>query len=402
MRLAALAAVFALALAAGAQEQPPKKVPNPFRDGSGAAALTQPDKPDAAKKTEPKPETVKNAPKVLRGAEAGVGRLVADVAFTDLAGKAGKLSDFRASKLTVIAFTSTTCPVSKKYAPSLARLEKEYGAKGVAFLFVNPTATDTVKEHGFAGRYVHDKDGKLTAALGATSTAEVFVLDAARTVVYRGAMDDQYGLGYSLDAPRAKYLAAALDEALAGKVPTIAATTAPGCALEPDAAKAPAVALTYHARIERIVQANCVECHREGGGAPFALEKYDQVVAHKAMIKSVVDDATMPPWFAAHGKSERSLFSNDRSLTAADKKDLLAWLAGDLKKGDAADAPLPRKFESGWMIGKPDAEFQIPKAIAIKAEGTMAYQNVQVDTNYDEDKWVKALEVQPTAREVVH
>jgi mono/diheme cytochrome c family protein len=259
-----------------------------------------------------------------------------------------------------------------------------------------------VAEHGFAGRYVHDADGKLTAALGATSTAEVFVLDAARTVVYRGAADDQYGLGYSLDAPRTKYLAVALEEALAGKVPTVAATTAPGCALEPDSAKAPAVALTYHARVERIVQANCVECHRTGGVAPFALEKYEQVVSHKAMIKKVVDDGTMPPWFAAHGKAGHSPFSNDRSLTAADKKDLLAWLSGDLKKGDPADAPLPRKYESGWLIGKPDAEFQIPRAIAVKAEGTMGYQNVQVETSYDEDRWVRAIEVQPTAREVVH
>jgi thiol-disulfide isomerase/thioredoxin/mono/diheme cytochrome c family protein len=399
MRLAALAFTFAFALAVTGQEpaQPPKK--NPFRDGSGKG-ITEPD--TTAKKVEPtKPDPVKNAPKVLRAAEAGVGRLVADVAFTDLAGKTGKLSEFKA-KLTVVAFTNTTCPICKKYAPGLARLEKEYAAKGVAFLFVNPTATEKVTEHGFAGRYIPDTDGKLTAALGATSTAEVFVLDAARTVVYRGAVDDQYGLGYALDAPRAKYLAVALDEALAGKVPVVAATTAPGCALEPDAAKAPAVALTYHARIERIVQANCVECHRKGGVAPFALEKYEDVVAHKAMMKKVVDDATMPPWFAAHAKADRSPFANDRSLTAADKKDLLAWLSGDLKKGDAADAPLPRKYESGWLIGKPDAEFQIPKAIAVKAEGTMGYQTVRVDTGFDEDRWVQAVEVQPTAREVVH
>ena len=32
----------------------------------------------------------------------------------------------------------------------------------------------------------------------------------------------------------------------------------------------------------------------------------------------------------------------------------------------------------------------------------MPYQNVNVDTDYDEDRWVQALEVQPTAREVVH
>lgn len=390
MRLIAIASVAALALSASAQDVPKK---NPFRTGGDPPA------PAASAKSE---DPVKDAPKVLRGAEAGVGRLIPDVAFTDLAGKPGKLSDFKASKLTVVAFTNTTCPISKKYAPSLARTEKEYAAKGVAFLFVNPTATDKVTEHGFAGRYVHDTDGKLTAALGATSTAEVVVLDAARTVVYRGALDDQYGLGYALDAPRNKYLAAALDDALAGKVPVPAATTAPGCALEPDAKKATPVALTYHARVERIVQANCVECHRAGGVAPFALETYEQVVDHKVMLKRVVDKGTMPPWFASTGKVSHSPFANDRSLTEIDKKDLLAWLSGDLKKGDAADAPLPREYESGWLIGKPDAVFQLPKPVAVKAEGTMPYQNIRVETDFAEDRWVRALEVQPTAREVVH
>ena len=32
----------------------------------------------------------------------------------------------------------------------------------------------------------------------------------------------------------------------------------------------------------------------------------------------------------------------------------------------------------------------------------MPYQNVIVDTNFSEEKWVRAIEVQPTAREVVH
>ena len=128
------------------------------------------------------------------------------------------------------------------------------------------------------------------------------------------------------------------------------------------------------------MQTNCVECHRTGGVAPFALDTYEEVVAHKGMIRKAVDKGTMPPWFAAPPKKgEHSPFANDRTLTDADKTDLLAWLAGDLKKGDPADAPLPRKYESGWLIGKPDAVFQIPKPIAVKAEGTMPYQNVTVD-----------------------
>ncbi|HEV3384409.1 MAG TPA: redoxin family protein, partial [Gemmata sp.] len=350
-----------------------------------------------------KPDPVKQAPRVLKPAEAGVGRLIPDVVFSDLSGKVGKLSDFRTAKLTVVAFTSTSCPISKKYTPSLARLEKDYTAKGVAFLFINPIATDTPDAKAFAGRNVHDTDGKLTAAFSATATTEVFVLDSTRTVVYCGAVDDQYGLGYSRDQPRNRYLAVAIDEALAGKLPFTAATEAPGCTLEPDPQKIQPVAQTYHARIERIVQANCIECHRAGGVAPFSLEKYEDVVSHKGIIKNVVERGTMPPWFAtASAKGQHSAFANDRSLTENDKKDLLAWFADDLKKGDPSEAPLSRKYDSGWLIGKPDAVFQIPKPIAVKAEGTMPYQNVTVETNLDEDKWVQALEVQPTAREVVH
>ncbi len=345
----------------------------------------------------------KEAPKLRLPGEAGVGRFVPDVAFTDLAGKAGKLSDFKGRELLVVAFTNTTCPICKKYAPSLQRLEKEWAAKGVSVLFVNPTKTDTPAGHGFTGRYVHDTDGALTAALGATSTAEVFVLDAARTVQYRGAIDDQYGLGYALDAPRTHYLATALADLLAGKRPVVSATTAPGCELVPSPAKPQAAELTYHARIERIIQNNCVECHRKGGVAPFVLDTYDEVVANKAMIRKTVDKGTMPPWFAAPPKKgEHSPFANDRTLTESDRKDLFAWLASDMKKGDAADAPLPRNYESGWLIGKPDAEFQIAKPIAVKAEGVMGYQNVSVPTDYDEDKWVQAMEVRPTARAVVH
>jgi peroxiredoxin len=384
--------LFAALLAGAAVAQEPKK--NPFRDGGVVPAA--------------KPDPIKKGPKPIRAAEAGVGVLVPDAAFTDLAGKAGKLSDFKKSKLLVVAFMDVGCPVGKKYGPTLAKLEQELGAKNIAFLFIDPMASDepadikkAAADRGFTGRVVHDKDGKLAAAFGATTTTEVFVLDAARTVRYRGAIDDQYGVGYSRETPDKTYLATAIGELLAGRNPIVAATTAPGCELDVKP-KLP-VDVNFHGRIERIVQANCVECHRKGGSAPFALETYEQVSARKAVIKRVVDGGTMPPWFAAAPKKgEHSSWLNDRSLTEADKADLLTWLGGDLKKGDPADAPLPRSFASGWLIGTPDLTLQIPKPIAIKATGVMPYQIVSIAVNNDEERWVQAIEVQPTAREATH
>src|SRR5678815_621935 len=109
--------------------------------------------------------------------------------------------------------------------------DKEYQAKGVAFLFVASNSTDTppdLRAVRLAAPIVRDPENKLQQALGVRSTTDAFVLDAARTLQYRGAIDDQYGLGYSLEAPRQRYLTSALDAVLAGRAPEIVATDAPG------------------------------------------------------------------------------------------------------------------------------------------------------------------------------
>jgi hypothetical protein len=137
--------------------------------------------------------------------------------------------------------------------------------------------------------------------------------------------------------------------------------------------------------------------------APFSLATYDDIRAHAGMMRKQITRGAMPPWFAAPpAPGETSHWKNDRSLAPADKADLLAWLAGDKPLGDPADAPLPREFPAGWMIGRPDAVLEFPRAVAIKADGVMPYQTIRVETKFTEDKWVQAYEVSPTSREVVH
>jgi peroxiredoxin/mono/diheme cytochrome c family protein len=336
--------------------------------------------------------------------------MVPDASLKTVEGKEVKLNGAVGKSGLVIAFTNTTCSICKKYGPTLTQVEETLAAKGVALLFVNPTANEKLEDikafvaaHTLKGPYVHDRDGTFAKTLGATSTAEVFLLDKQRTVIYRGALDDQYGLGYAHDAPKRTYLLDAVTALLTNRTVDPAATTAPGCELDLSAAKAAPVGVTYHNRISRIIQTNCIECHRTGGVGPFSLEKYEDVVAHAGMIRKVVEKGTMPPWFAAPaGDGKSSHWANDRSVPAADKADLFAWLKSDRPKGDPADAPLPRTYADGWLIGKPDAVFEFPKAVAVKANGTMPYQNITVETKLTEDKWVKAVEVRPSAREVVH
>ena len=355
-------------------------------------------------------EGVREGPVVVAARDNGVGERVADLTFADVDGKAGKLSEFSGQKAVVICMTSASCPVARKYGPTIVDLQKRYAGQGVAFVAVNASAADTrekvdsaaaeFRKAGWTGRYVADAGSPIIRALGAASTTEVFVLDRARTLVYRGAIDDQYGLGYALPEPRRRYLARAIDAVLRDERPETQATTAPGCAISPGAKPQSGPGVTYHNRVSRIVQNHCLECHRKGENGPFELATYDDVKGNAAMIRKVVAKRTMPPWFA--DASTGHPFRNDRSLSERERDDLVRWVDAGAPEGDPVDAPVPARFVEGWRIGKPDLVLEAPKAQVLPASGTIPYRYVTVPTNLTEDRWVSAVEVRPTAPEVVH
>ena len=254
---------------------------------------------------------VRQGPRPLNAGEHGVGKWIPDSTLTDLARHPHLLSELAKShRAVVIAMTSTSCPLSKKYLPTLVELSKVFGGD-VAWVIVNSIATDKLDEMNaaatsFDGRviYTHDRDGEIATCVEALTTTDVIVLDASRTIVYHGAIDDQYGLGYALQAPRNRYLADALTEINAGRTPMVSATNAPGCRLALNNKANSSSSVTYHNRISRLLQAHCVECHRTGAVGPFSLESIDDVVAHAGMIEQVVEQGTMPPWFAKEEDSD--------------------------------------------------------------------------------------------------
>lgn len=378
-----------------------------------ASSLQTPTPPVASTK----PASPLAPPSPLDARSMGVGSYVADAPGTDFSGKQVSWRQGRGERLTVIALTSVTCPLCRKFGPSLARIEAESANKGVKFVFMNVSGVDTVAEMraqapevGFKGLYLNDADHRIASMLRAKTTTEVFLVDAANTLLYRGAVSDQYGTNFTLPEPRQRFLEDAIDAALAGSMITIAATSSPGCAIEPSKAVAagPTPAVTYARDIARIIAANCVECHREGGVGPFRLDSYEAVSRRAAMIRTVTEEGAMPPWFAvplpnSAGSPYISPWSNDRSLSQTEKDAIAAWIAAGKPEGDPRDLPAPRIFAQGaWRVGRPDAIYQIPEPIKIKADGFMAYQNVLVPTSLSEDRWVKAVQIVPTDPSVVH
>ena len=335
------------------------------------------------------------------------GELLEDFRFRDIEGERGRLADMLdEGGAVVIIMRDVDCPVAKRYGPELARLEREYGERGVRFLYLNANpqtdeaaAREEMERYGLTGRYVRDPEGRLAGRLGARTTTEVFVVDAAMTLRYRGAIDDQYGITFTKPEPRNRWLREALDGVLAGRGLAVSSTAPEGCYLELDAPSLEARPVTYHSRISRIIQDNCQTCHRAGGVAPFGLETYEQVSAYRGMVRYMAGNRLMPPWFAdpAHGE-----FRNDRRLDDRDLAHLNAWIEAGAPEGDPDDGPMPRTWADGWILGEPDAVIPMPESFDVPAEGTVPYQYMWVKTDFPEDRWIRSLEIRPGARAVVH
>jgi len=155
---------------------------------------------------------------------------------------------------------------------------------------------------------------------------------------------------------------------------------------------------TFNRDVLPILQKNCQACHRPGEIAPMSFLTFQDVRPWAKAIKNAVVTRQMPPWFAdpAYGH-----FANDRTLSDAAVKTLVAWADNGSPEGNAKDAPAPVKFPQGWSI-QPDMVIEMPSDIQLPATGTINYKSILVKANFTEDMWVVAADLRPGNAQSVH
>jgi len=347
-------------------------------------------------------------------AALGIGEMFTLPTLLALDGRTLEPADvFKDRRAVVIVMTSTGCPLSRKYGPRLAAIEREYTspAKNVAFVYVNTVEAESdqhmreqAREYGFRGPYLPDRDRAVAATFGVRTTTEVFVLDGESRLVYRGAVDDQYGVGTSLPAPRSTFLRDAIDATLAGTAQSlpVKATFAPGCLVDVPR-KRIATSLTYFGSAAHILADNCVACHAPGGVAPFSLATYPDILGRVSMIEAVVRDGLMPP---SHGRvtSSRGRFESPRQISDRERSDLLAWLGSDHAMGSIAEGPRPARSTSAeWAVGGgfPDLLYMTP-TLRLPADGPLVHKRSVMRLQIAKDSWVREIEFRPIKPDTVH
>jgi hypothetical protein len=157
--------------------------------------------------------------------------------------------------------------------------------------------------------------------------------------------------------------------------------------------------VTFSQNVAPIIYSHCTGCHRTGEAAPFTLLNYSDVVKHGKLIAAVTAARIMPPWKAEPASYP---YKDSRRLSDTDLQTLQTWVKQGMPEGDPAKTPALPKFTSGWQLGTPDLVLKMDKGFDVPAEGADIYRYLRIPLNLPEDKWVRAVELRPSARQVVH
>ncbi len=156
-------------------------------------------------------------------------------------GKTYTPEDFGDAETLAVIFWCNHCPYVRAWEDRVITLQREYAGRGVRFVLISSNdpakypedsfeqmeARARLKEYPFP--YLFDESQEVAQRYGATRTPEIFLFDAARSLRYHGAPDDNF------EDPRAvrqQYLRDAIEALLEDRPPAVAETPPRGCSIK--------------------------------------------------------------------------------------------------------------------------------------------------------------------------
>jgi len=162
-------------------------------------------------------------------------------ALPGVAGKTYSPEDFGEAKALAVIFWCNHCPYVRAWEDRVIAVQHEFAGRGVRFVLINSNDPAKYPEDSFEQMqvrarlkaypfpYLFDESQEVARRYGATRTPEIFLFDAARTLRYHGAPDDN---SEDPQAVRQHYLRDAVEAVLADQAPAVAETPPRGCSIK--------------------------------------------------------------------------------------------------------------------------------------------------------------------------
>jgi hypothetical protein len=188
------------------------------------------------------------------------------------------------------------------------------------------------------------------------------------------------------------------------RVPTLLLlASVAGCPADDLDGPGPKGEVTWHRDVRPIVERSCVRCHADGGIAPFSLEDdpaawADGPPSWAPLVVHAVEARAMPPWNAA---TDCHPIDHVERLADDEVAAFTAWAAGGYDAGDAADfAALAT--DAPPDPGPPDVLLEAGVDYTPTTIVPDDYHCLAVGEPFDADTLIRAIDVRPGQRSVVH
>ena len=158
--------------------------------------------------------------------------------------------------------------------------------------------------------------------------------------------------------------------------------------------------INFETNIKPILTKHCVNCHQNGGIAPFALDNWTDVDARAIMIGAVTASKYMPPWRA---DTSFQHYKNENYLSKTDIELIQQWIQNDQPRGI-----VERRKEKGSqqikVKKKQENEIQIGfnRAFVIKGENKEEFRFFHMPSKIKENGYIQSIEFAPGNKKQVH
>ena len=164
-----------------------------------------------------------------------IGGLVPEISLPFMSGGTGNLQLLlKGKKGVVLVFWSETCSHCLRYDSFLNDFARNFPDLGLAAIACRQgegrdQILDTIAKRNLRFPIMHDQDGVVSHEWHTQQTPRVFLIDAERRLLYRGAIDN---FKYPADPEYQAYLQPAIESFLAGRPIERTETASFGCAVQ--------------------------------------------------------------------------------------------------------------------------------------------------------------------------
>ncbi|MDP1931089.1 MAG: redoxin domain-containing protein [Gammaproteobacteria bacterium] len=324
------------------------------------------------------------------GATAALDR-TGDFALLDNSGEFHQLSRYQHRKAVVLMSYAQNCHGMEDMLSEYRALQSRYGGQGIEFLLLDSHDLGRAALADLnAGLPILQDSGQLVSeALGIRSAGEVRVLNPDRMSLFYSGM-----------------VSTELDQTLSGLLQgpirdTVKVEGSNSCEIAYPVRDAHLASVPdYATEVAPVIIENCVQCHRQFGAGPFPMDRYISLLGWSPMIKEVLLNKRMPP---AQIDPERGHSPTARYLATEDIQTIVHWINAGGPRGEGADPLAELRFEAdqAWILGEPDYVLTTP-VHAVPASGILDEIYVDMELPFEEDKWLRAVQFQPTANGTLH